>query len=186
MSKYGEVGLDVGVVGRWFRLVMGIGVTLLVAFDFFGGSHTHSLKTNVLTGLFFLGFILAYFAAYLLVIDRVKDKSPWIATVIFVFPAMYFTANGMFAPFELSFGYLIGLPSVNHPISLAMFLYIGISLAVQFLTKYGGCEVIAIQNLVYRKRCASYCVPLLPLDMAEKAIVDALARRGQPISEPGS
>ena len=135
-----------------------------------GGSHTHSLRTNALTGLFFVGFVLVYFAAYLLVIERVKDKSPWIPTMIFVFPAMYFLINGMMVPVELTFGYLIGMPYVNHPLMLAMFVYVGISLAVQFVTKYGGCEVIAIQNLIYRKRCASYCVPLLPLDMAEKAI----------------
>jgi hypothetical protein len=54
----------------------------------------------------------------------------------------------------------------------------------QFFTKYGGCEVIVIQNLIYRKRCLSYCVPLLPLDMAEKAIVDALARRQHVSSKP--
>ncbi len=152
--------------------------------DFVGGSHTHSLGTNVLTSVFFVGIVLIYFAAYLLVIERVKDKSPWIPTIIFVFPAMYFLINGMFMPFELSFGYLIGMPYVNHPITLAMLLYVGISLPVQFFTKYGGCEVIAIQNLFYRKRCLSYCVPLLPLDMAEKAIVDALARRRHVGSEP--
>ncbi len=152
----------------------------LLIFDFVGGSHTHSLRTNVLTGVFFVGFLLVYFAAYLLVIERVKDKSPWIPTMIFVFPAMYFILNGIIVPFELSFGYLIGMPYVNHPIMLAMFVYVGISLAVQFLTKYGGCEVIAIQNLIYSKRCLSYCVPLLPLDMVEKAIVDALERRQSP------
>ncbi len=152
-------------------------MTGLFVFDFLGGSHTHSLRTNVLTGLFFVGFVLVYFAGYLLVIERVKNMSPWIPTMIFVFPAMYFLINGMMVPFELSFGYLIGMPYVNHPITLAMLMYVGVSLAVQFLTKYGGCEVIAIQNLIYRKRCLSYCVPLLPLDMAEKAIVDALARR---------
>ena len=81
---------------------------------------------------------------------------------------------------KVSGAYLIGMPFVNHPLMLAMLLYVGISLAVQFLTKYGGCEVIAIQNLIYRKRCSSYCMPLLPLDMAEKAIVDALARRKSP------
>ncbi len=52
------------------------------------------------------------------------------------------------------------------------------------MTKYGGCEVIAIQNLIYRKRSSSYCVPLLPLDMAEKAIVDAFARRQHVMSGP--
>ena len=152
----------------------------LLVFDFVGGAHTHTLRTNLLTGVFFVGFVLVYFAAYLLVIERVKDKSPWIPTMIFVFPAMYFILNGIIVPFELSFGYLIGMPYVNHPIMLAMLMYVGVSLVVQFLTKYGGCEVIAIQNLIYRKRCLSYCVPLLPLDMAEKAIVDALARRQSP------
>ncbi len=184
MSKYGQVGWDVGIVGRWFRLVMGGLMTSLFVFDFVGASHTHSLRTNVLTGLFFVGFVLVYFAAYLLVIERVKDKSPWIPTMIFVFPAMYFLINGIIVPFELTFGYLIGMPYVNHPIMLAMLLYVGVSTLVQFFTKYGGCEVIAIQNLVYRKRCLSYCVPLLPLDMAEKAIVDALARRQHVSSEP--
>jgi hypothetical protein len=120
--------------------------------------------------------VLVYFAAYLLVIEKVKGKSPWIPTVLFVFPAMYVFING-FVPFELSFGYLIGLPYVNHPLLLAMLLYVGVSMGVQFFTKYGGCEVIAIQNLIYKKRCLSYCVPLLPLDTAEKAVVDALARR---------
>ena len=183
MSQYGQVGWDVGRVGRWFRLMMGILVTYLVLFDFLGGAHAHSLRTNVLTGLFFVGFVLAYLAAYLLIIERIKDKSPWIPTVIFVFPAMYFIANGMMVPSELSFGSLIGMPYVDHPLTLAMLLYVGVSLPVQFFTKYGGCEVIAIQNLIYRKRCLSYCVPLLPLDMAEKAIVDALARRQHVMSE---
>jgi len=158
MSKYGQVGWDVGIVGRWFRLVMGILIVLLVLFDFLGGSHTHSLRTNVLTGLFFVGFLLFYLVGYLLIVERVKDKSPWIPTVIFVFPAMYFSViNGMVVPFELSFGDLIGMPWVNHPMTLAMLLYIGVSFPVQFFTKYGGCEVIAIQNLLYRKRCSSYC-----------------------------
>ena len=178
MSKYGQVGRDVGIVGRWFRLVAGIVIMFAVFWDFFGGDHTHSLRTNVLTALFFVGFVFAYQAVYLLVAERVRDKSPWIATIIFVFPAMYFsTINAFFVPFELSFGYLIGMPFINHPITLGMLLYIGISFPVQFFSKYGGCEVIAIQNLISKKDCDSYCVPLLPLDLAEKAIVDSIARR---------
>ncbi len=177
MSKYGKVGWDVGIVGRWFRLFMGASMLLLVLGDYVGGGHTHSVRTNVLTVVFFVGFLIAYFGIYLLVIDRVKHMNPWIPTLIFVFPAMYFIMNGMFAPPQWSFGTLIGLPYVNHPITIAILLYVGISLPVQFFTRYGGCEVIAIQNLIYRKECSSYCVPLLPLDMAEKAIVDGLAKR---------
>ena len=178
MSKYGEVGWDVGVVGRWFRLVLGVLITGAVVFDFWGGGHTHSPRTNVLTGVFFVTILLAYLAVYLLVVERVKDRSPWISTLIFVFPAIYFAnINAFIVPYEWSFGYLIGLPSINHPITLAMLLYIGISLPIQFVTRYGGCEVIAIQNLIYRKECSSYCVPLLPLDIVEKKIVDRIAQR---------
>lgn len=184
MSKYGQVGWDVGVVGRWSRLVTGLLIMFVVFFDFLGGTHEHSLRTNVLTAVFFIGFVLAYLGVYLLTVDRVENMSPWIPTIIFVLPAIYFSfVNAFLVPFESSFGYLIGLPYVNHPITLAMTLYIGISFPVQFFTKYGGCEVIAIPNLIYRKRCSSYCVPLLPLDLAEKTIVDALARRRRAASE---
>ena len=177
MSTYGQVGWEVGTVGRWFRLILGILVMSFVLWDFIGGGHTHSLTTNMLIGLFFLGFIFAYLVVYLLIADRLKDRNPWIATVVFVFPAIYFSVvNEMVVP-EWSFGYLIGLPSINHPITLAMLLYIGISLPIQFVTRYGGCEVIATQNLIYRKRRSSYCVPLLPLDVVEKKIVDRIARR---------
>ena len=143
MSQYGKVGRDVGVVGRWIRLLMGILITLMVLFDFVGGTHTHSLRTNALIALFLVGFVLAYYAAYLLVAERVKDKSPWIPTIIFVFPAIYFSViNASVVPFELSLGYLIGMPYINHPISIAILLYIGISFPVQFFTKYGGCKVL--------------------------------------------
>ena len=178
MSKYGQVGRDVGIVGRWFRLVAGILIMLMVLWDFFGGDHTHTLRTNALTAVSLIGFVVAYQAVYMLVAERVRDRSPWISTIIFVLPAIYFsTINAFFVPFELSFGYLIGMPFINHPITLGMLLYIGISFPVQFFSKYGGCEVIAIQNLISKKDCPSYCVPLLPLDMAEKAIVDAMAAR---------
>ena len=176
MSKYGKVGREVGVVGRWIRLLMGISISSLVLLDFVAGTHTHSLRTNLLIVLFFVGFVFAYQAAYLLIGEKIKDKSPWIATAIFVFPAMYFSfVNAFVVPPELSFGYLIGMPYVNHPITIAMLLYIGISFPIQFFTKYGGCEVIAIQNLIHKKNYSSYCVPLLPIDFLEKIIVDAIA-----------
>lgn len=178
MSEYGKLGWDVGRVGRWIRLVLGLLLVAFVIFDFSGADHTHSLRTNLLTVLFFVAFVAAYSVVYLVVVDRVKDMSPWIATAIFVFPAIYFSAvNAFMVPPEASFGHLIGLPYVNHPLFLAMVLYIGISFPVQFFTRYGGCEVVAIQNLVFRKECSSYCVPLLPVDLVEKAVVDAFAKR---------
>ncbi len=178
MSEYGKVGWDVGVVGRWVRLVLGTLLIVFVIFDFSGVDHTHSLRTNLLIALFFVAFIAAYSVVYLVVVDKVKHLSPWVATAIFVFPAIYFSAvNPFMVPAEWSFGYLIGLPYVNHPLLIAMALYIGISFPVQFFTRYGGCEVVAIQNLIFKKECSSYCVPLLPIDVVEKAVVDAVAKR---------
>ena len=181
MSRYGKIGRDVGIVGRWIRLVLGIMLTFTVLYDFLGGNHTHSTRTNVLVVLFFVGFVLAYYGIYLLVAERLNGKSPWIATIIFVLPAIYFAnINAFLVPFEWSIGYLIGMPFINHPITIAMILYIGISFPIQFLTKYGGCEVIAIQNLIFRKNHPSYCIPLLPIDVLEKTIVDAIASRREP------
>ena len=34
MSNYGEVGVNIGSVGRWTRLVMGMAIVVLVATDF--------------------------------------------------------------------------------------------------------------------------------------------------------
>ncbi len=178
MSEYGKLGSDVGAVGRWIRLIFGVWVLWLVLSDFLRSDHTHSTRDNVLVAVLFLAFVLVYQAVYLLLAEKLRDKSPWIATIIFVLPAMYFSiVNAFLVPAELSFGSLIGMPFVNHPITLAIFLYIGISFPVQFFTKYGGCEVVAIQNWLFKKSCSSYCVPLLPLDFAEKKIVDAIARK---------
>ena len=64
MSHYGKVGRDVGIVGRWIRLLAGILITSLVLLDFLGGNHTHSLRTNMLIFLFFVGFIFVYLFIY--------------------------------------------------------------------------------------------------------------------------
>lgn len=178
MSTYGTVGKDVGTVGRWIRLAGGGLILLLVLADFVGGTHSHSARTNALIVLFFVAIVFAYHGVYLWVHPWVRGKSPWIPTMIFVVPAMYFsTINAFLVRPELSFGYLIGAPYVNHPLTIAMLLYIGVSFPVQFFTRYGGCEVVAIQNLIFKKELTSYCVPLLPLDAVEKAIVDGIAKK---------
>ena len=47
----------------------------------------------------------------------------------------------------------------------------------QWRAKYGGCEVVTIPNFIFRKDYGSYCVPLLPLDMAEKFIVEKIGKK---------
>jgi len=56
-------------------------------------------------------------------------------------------------------------------------LYVGASFFFQWGARYGGCEVVAIPNFLFKKNYGSYCVPLLPLDVIEKAIVEKRAAR---------
>ena len=37
---------------------------------------------------------------------------------------------------------------------------------------YGGCEVVSVPILLFRKRYPTYCIPLVALDAVEKAIVE--------------
>ena len=42
MAGYGEVGVNVGSVGRWTRFVLGILIIVFVATDFYPVTHAHS------------------------------------------------------------------------------------------------------------------------------------------------
>ena len=53
---------------------------------------------------------------------------------------------------------------------------IGASFILQWRIKYGGCEVVALPVVLFKKRYTTYCVPLVALDVVEKQIVDRLAR----------
>ena len=65
MTSYGEVGVNVGSVGRWTRLVMGIGVMVMVAADFYPVTHEHSVASYLMivasfvaiTGIYTLGHV---------------------------------------------------------------------------------------------------------------------------------
>lgn len=171
MTTYGEVGINVGRVGRWTRFVLGIIVVLIVAADFFTTSHAHLASFYVLMVTSFLGLTAAYTSIHVLIGDKLIGKNSLWATLIFVVPTMFLLIAPAFNP-NLSIGYWINYPALNHPFELALILYIGVSFFVQWRDRYGGCEVVSIPNLFFRKNYGSYCVPLLPLDMVEKFIVE--------------
>lgn len=58
------------------------------------------------------------------------------------------------------------------PFILAMGLYIGASFLLQWKLKYGGGEVVAIPILLFKKRYATYCIPLVAVDAVEKVVAD--------------
>ncbi len=103
--------------------------------------------------------------------------------MIFVVPAMFFLVAPEFNS-GLQIGHWLNLPELNHPFRLALFLYVGVSLFLQWQAKYGGCEVVSIPNFIFRKDYGSYCVPLLPLDVTEKFIVDRFQKSKPKEIEP--
>lgn len=56
---------------------------------------------------------------------------------------------------------------------LAMGVYIGVSFILEWAIKYGGCEVVSLPIIVFRRRYVTYCLPLVVIDATEKQTVDA-------------
>ena len=174
MTSYGEVGVNVGTVGRWARFVLGILIIALVVTDFYPVTHAHSTAFYLMLAFSFAGIIIVYTLVHITIADKLRGKSAWWGTLIFVAPVMFLLLGPSFNP-SLQVGHWLNMPALNHPFMLALLLYVGASFFFQWGARYGGCEVVAIPNFLFRKNYGSYCVPLLPLDVIEKAIVEKRA-----------
>ncbi len=175
MTVKHQVGHTLGPVGRSIRLLLGLLILFTVITDLITSGHSHTLSTVLLFVSSFIGLVLLYSATYLFLAPTITGRSAWWATIVFVFPTMFLIIAPAINP-ELQIGTLVGYSVLDHPFMLALLAYLGISFLIQWWDRYGGCEVIAIPNLVFRKSCASYCVPLLPIDMAERKIKKRLSR----------
>ena len=160
------VGLDVGSVGRWSRLVWGVLILLASVSAIFQGSQGAGLNPTFygIALLYFIGITAGYVAAYWLLGERLLAQgNPWINTLILVGPAVVAICwNFVILP---STG--IELPAA---LSLAVGAYIGISLLLQWQIKYGGCEVVALPIIILKRRYTTYCVALVALDAVEKQV----------------
>jgi len=174
MASYGEVGINVGSVGRWTRLVLGFLVIVFVATDFYPATHAHSATSLLMMVLSFVGITTVFTLVHVMIGDKLRGKSAWWGTLIFVVPTMFLLLGPSFNS-SLQVGHWLNMPELNHPFMLALLLYVGVSFFFQWGARYGGCEVVAIPNALFRKNYGSYCVPLLPLDVIEKIIVEKIA-----------
>jgi hypothetical protein len=52
-------------------------------------------------------------------------------------------------------------------------VYVGISLLLQWKIKYGGCEVVSLPIILFKRRYVTYCIPLVAVDAMEKGFVTA-------------
>lgn len=169
-GKFGKLGLDVGLFGRWSRLLWGVALLLPLAISAvqdLQGSVT-SLSFYGLAGIYFLGIVTAYVSVYWALGERFFARAnPWINTVVFVGPAF------VMAWWELSVQQLTGL-ALPSSLPLAMSAYIGISFILQWKIRYGGCEVVALPIILSKRRYTTYCIPLVALDAVEKVVVERI------------
>jgi len=119
--------------------------------------------------LYLIGIAVTYSVVYYLLGERLFAKAnPWINTLILVGPAIFIIWwNIVFAAFVE-----FQLPPA---LGFAMGAYVGISFILQWKIKYGGCEVVALPIILFKRRYTTYCVPLVALDAVEKVIVDRAA-----------
>ena len=89
-GRFGKLGLDVGLFGRWSRLLWGVAILLPVTFgavrDLQGSGS--SLSFYGLAGIYLLGIAAAYVLVYRAFGERFFAKAnPWVSTAVFVGPA---------------------------------------------------------------------------------------------------
>ena len=172
-GKFGKLGLDVGVFGRWSRLLWGVAILSPLAVgavqDIQGSGS--SLSFYGLAGLYFLGIGAAYISVYWSLGERIFAKAnPWFNTAVFVGPA--FVA----AWWEILIQPLTGI-GLTSSLPTAMSAYIGISFILQWKIRYGGCEVVALPIILSKRRYTTYCIPLVAVDAVEKVVVERIVAR---------
>ncbi len=79
-KSYGKLGRDVGVVGRWFRLIVG---GSLGGYVLYHAAHTSPATEVVELALYFAATLSAYTAAELLLGERLLSKAnAWLRTAV--------------------------------------------------------------------------------------------------------
>ncbi len=155
------IGRDSTSCGRWVRLILGLLFIVTV------GLSTISLtdRVDVLPLLVsFLGILVVYYIGYLaLEKPLLAHGNPWLNALVFVVPALV----------------IVVVPVFPAALRAGMTLYWGVMLVLNSLMRYGGCEVLALPTLVYKRRYDVYC-PTNILDAAEQAIARS---RGKPMPQ---
>jgi hypothetical protein len=95
------------------------------------------------------GGLLLTTVLYLVLFWALSERvpHPWLRTVIFWLPIAF-----ILLPAGWGFGVL---------------LYLFVSLIVAALSSDGGCEVVTVPSLLFRRRCTVYC-PLNAIDLIER------------------
>jgi hypothetical protein len=149
------LGHDLGAVGRGSRIVIGLlGCAWAVSI---------SIRMDILveSTLYVVAIAFAYLAAHRLLGERVLGRmNPWVGTVLLVGPAVA----------------IPGIQALPLELRVGMVAYFTSSLFLNAAANYGGCEVLALPSLLFRRWYTVYC-PLNVIDIAERAFAGETAGR---------
>lgn len=151
-----EIGREVGTIGRWFRLIIGLYFSLvLTVVAVLGEPITDALSFLSTLGLYFALILAVYTLAFYLLGQRIlASTDPWVGTLILLGPVA-----------------LVGVLEIGpQPFRVALALYYSICSIFNFAMSYGGCEVVAIPSLIFRRRYTLYC-PYNAVDVVENALL---------------
>jgi len=153
-----KVGRDTTLFGRWVRLIIGL------LFILYAGLSTISLtdRVDVVPLLVsFLSILAVYYIAYLALEKLLLARmNPWLSALVFVVPSLV----------------VAFVPVFPAALRVGVVLYWGVMSVLSSQIRYGGCEVLALPTLVYKRRYDVYC-PTNVFDIAEQAIT---GRRSKP------
>ncbi|MCI0711820.1 MAG: hypothetical protein L0154_16815 [Chloroflexi bacterium] len=151
MTTQFTIGQHSTTFGRWIRLIMGLLIILYVGLRMI--SNTNRVDALPIFASF-AGILVVYYAAFLLLEKPLLARmNPWVNTLVFVVPSLV----------------VVAVPVFPAGLQLGMILYWGVSMVLNGLIRYGGCEVLAVPTLVYKRRYDVYC-PMNVFDAAEQAI----------------
>ena len=145
------IGRDATTIGRWVRLILGLLLILYAGLSLI----TITNRVDALPVLLsFVAILVVYYVAYLVLEKPLLARvNPWQNMLVFVAPSFVIALVPVF-PAALRVG---------------MILYWGVMSVLNAVTRYGGCEVLALPTLVYQRRYDVYC-PTNVIDLAERAV----------------
>lgn len=155
------IGQNTTTLGRWIRLIGGL---LLVLYS---GLRMISIvdRADALgVGAWFLAILIGYNLAYLVLEKPLLARlNPWLNTLV------------MDGPWFV----ILLVPVFPAALQVGMTLYLGATSILNAVIHYGGCEVLAVPTLIFKRRYGVYC-PTNVIDLAEQAI------RSRKPAAPGS
>jgi len=133
-------------VGRLLRLLFGSLWTLAL----WVGNPAITVQTFNVLG-YLSGVVVLYVLATIVLGRRIISKlNPWLGAVLLDLPVI-----------------LAFVPLLPPSFRLAILLFFGVSMVCAGVCGYGGCEVLAIPNMLLRKSYNVACIIFSPIDWLE-------------------